>query len=77
MVKNKIPSITNLATNTAFTAVENKIPNVNNLVKKNWLKTSEIKNKITTDHDHNKYIITQEFNKLTSKNVAARLAKQM
>ena len=29
----------------------------------NW-----IENKITTDHDHDKYIITQEFNKLTSEN---------
>ena len=27
------------------------------------------------DHDHDKYITTQEFNKLTSKNFAARLAK--
>ena len=32
---------------------------------------SEIENKITTDH--NKYITTQEFNKLTSQNVTARL----
>ena len=37
-VKNKIPSITNLATTTtALTAVENKIPNVSDLVKKNRL----------------------------------------
>ena len=34
-VKDKIASITNLATTTALTAVENKIPNVSNLVKKN------------------------------------------
>ena len=27
---------------------------------------SEIENKITTDHDHDKYITTQEFNKLTA-----------
>ena len=33
-VKCEIPSITDLATTTALTAVENKIPNVNNLVKK-------------------------------------------
>ena len=26
---------------------------------------SENENKITTDHDHDKYITTQEFNKLT------------
>ena len=30
----KITIITNLATNTALTAIENKIPNVSNLVKK-------------------------------------------
>ena len=34
-VKWEIPSITNLATTTAFTATGNKMPNVNNLVKKN------------------------------------------
>ena len=33
---------------------------------------SEIENKIT-DHDHDKYIATLEFNKLTAENVAARL----
>ena len=35
MVKDEIPSITNLATNASLTAVENKIPNVSNLFKKN------------------------------------------
>ena len=37
MIKNiedKVPDITNLATNTALTAVEDKISYVNNLVKK-------------------------------------------
>ena len=34
-VKSQIPSITNLATNTALFAVENEIPTVSNLVKKN------------------------------------------
>ena len=29
-------------------------------------KIIEIENKITTDHDHDKYITTQEFNKFTS-----------
>ena len=28
-------------------------------------KTNEIENKITADHDHDKYITTQELNKLT------------
>ena len=37
-VKNKIPSITNLATTTtALTTVENKIPNVSDLVTKTRL----------------------------------------
>ena len=69
-------NITNLATTTtALTAVENKIPNVSNLVKKTDYNTkiSEIENKITTDHDHDKYITTQEFNKLTSEYFTGRL----
>ena len=32
-----------------------------------------IENKITTDHDHDKYITTQGFNNLTSENFTARL----
>ena len=31
----------------------------------------EIENKFTTDHDHYKYITTQEFNKLTVENFIA------
>ena len=34
---------------------------------------NEIENIITTDHD--KYITTQEFNKLTSENIPARLVQ--
>ena len=33
-IENKIPSISDLATSSALTAVENKIPDVKNLVKK-------------------------------------------
>ena len=46
--KSKIPSITNLATTTAFTAVENKIPDVSNLVKETDYNTkiNEIEKKI-------------------------------
>ena len=58
-------------TTTAVTAVENKIPSVSNVVYST--KISEIENKITTDHDHDKYITTQEFNRLTSENFTARL----
>ena len=74
-VKNKIPDVTNLVISTALTAVQNKIPNVSNLVKKtdHNPKISEIENKITTDHDHDKYITSQEYNKLTSENITERL----
>ena len=36
---------------------------------------SKTENKITTDHDHDKYISTQEFNKLTAENFTARVAQ--
>ena len=53
------------------------MPNVSNLVEKTDYRTkiSEIENKITTDHDHDKYVTTQEFNKLTPENFTARLAQ--
>ena len=38
-------------------------------------KTSQIENKNTTDHDHRKYITTQEFDKLKAENIPARLAQ--
>ena len=59
-VKNEIPSITNLVATTALTAVADKISNVSSFVKKTGYNTkiSEIENKITTDHDHDKYITT-------------------
>ena len=37
-------------------------------------KISEI-NRTLTDHNHDKYITTPEFNKLTAQNFAARLAQ--
>ena len=79
-VKGEIPSINNLViiatTTTALTAVENKIPNVSNLSKKTDYNTkiSKIENKFP-DYDHDKYITTPEFNKLTAENVNARLAQ--
>ena len=65
-----------MATATALTAVESKIPDISILVKKNDYNTkiNEIEKKIT-DHSHDKYITTQEFNKLTAKTFAARLAQ--
>ena len=41
-----MPSITNLTTNTALTAVENKVPNVGNLVKKLTITQKLLKLKI-------------------------------
>ena len=65
-----MPSISGLATNSVLTAVENKIPNVNSLVKKTDYNTkvSEIEGKVNT-HNHNKYITTPEFNRLTTENL--------
>ena len=59
-----------------MTAVENKIPDVSNLVKKTDYETkiSEIAKKVN-DHDHDKYITTLDFNKLTTENFKARLAQ--
>ena len=57
-----------------MTAVENKIPSVTNLVKETDYNTkvSETEKKLT-DHTHDKYITTPEFNKLTVENFAERL----
>ena len=38
-------------------------------------KISELENKVTTDHDHDKYFTTQEFNRLTSEKFTARLKR--
>ena len=75
-LENKIPDISNLATKTALTAVENKISNVSNLVHKTDYNTkvTEIENKLT-NHNHDKYIDTSEFNKLTADVSNATLAQ--
>ena len=66
-IEGKISDVTNLATKTALTTVENKIPNVSGLVKKTDYDTkiTEIENKLN-NHNHDKYIDTQEFNKLAT-----------
>ena len=58
--------------------MENKITNVSNVEEKTDLNTKicEIANKITTDHDHDKYINTEEFNKLAPENFTARLKQE-
>ena len=52
------------------------MPDISSLVKKAYydIKISEIEKKIT-NHDHDKYITTLEFNNLTTKTFAARLAQ--
>ena len=62
-LENKIPDVSSLATKSALTAVTNKISNVSSLVKKTDYDTkiTEIEKKLT-DHNHNKYITTLEFN---------------
>ena len=75
-LENKIPDVSSLATKTALTAVENKIPSVSSLVKKTdyYTKISEIEKKLT-DHNHDKYITTPEFNTLAADVFNARLAE--
>ena len=75
-LENKIPDDSGLATKTALTAVENKIPDVSSLVKKtNYdTKISELEKKLT-DHNHDKYITTPEFNTLAADVFNARLAQ--
>ena len=70
----KILYFSALATKTGLTAVQNKIPDVNSLVKKTACnpKFSNIEKEIS-DHNHDKYITTPEFNKLTAEDVPARL----
>ena len=75
-IENKIPDVSNLATKTTLTTVENKIPNTSNLVKKkdHNAKITELENKLT-NHNHDKYIDTQEFNKLAADVFNARIAQ--
>ena len=76
-VENKIPDVSSLATKTALNSVENKIPTVSSLVKKKTdydTKISELEKKLT-DHNHDKYITTPEFNTLAADVFNARLAQ--
>ena len=76
-VENKIPDISSLAIKSALTPVENKIPNVSSLVKKTDYNTkiSNIEKRIT-DHNHDKYVTTPEFNTMAADIFNARLAGQ-
>ena len=76
-IEGKIPDISNLATKTALITVENKIPSVSSLVKKTDYdtKVTEIENKLN-NHNHDKYITTQEFNTLAADVFNARLSQE-
>ena len=76
VLENKILDVSSLATKIALTAVENKIPSVSSLVKKtNYdTKITEIEKKLT-DHNHDKYITSPEFNALAADVFNAILAQ--
>ena len=80
-IQGKIPNVSGLAKNAALTAIksdlENKIPNISSFVKKTDYNTkiTEIEKKLT-DHSHDEYITTPEFNKHTVENFAARLKQE-
>ena len=63
-IESKIPSFSGLATNAALTTAENKIPNISNIIEKKL-----------TDHNHDKYITSPEFNALAADVFNARLAQ--
>ena len=75
-IEDKIADISNLATKTAVTTAENKIPGVNDLIKKtdHDTKITEIENKLN-NHNHDKYITTQEFNTLAADIFNGRLSR--
>ena len=74
-IEDKIPDITNVATNTTLNAkineFKNEIPNITNLDTNNTVATAA-ENKIP---DHSKYITTPEFKKLTAEHFTARLKR--
>ena len=75
-LENKIPDVSNLATKTALTTVENKIPVINLVNKTDYnTKITEIENKLN-DHNQDKYIDTQEFNKLAADAFNTRIARE-
>ena len=75
-LENKFLNVSGLATKTALTAVEKKNTDVSSLVRKTNYDTKITKlEKKLTDHNHDKYINTPEFNTLAAKVFNARLAQ--
>ena len=75
-MEGNIPDVSSLATKTALATVENKILDVNSHVKKTDYNTkfTETEKKLT-DHSHDKYITTPEFNNSAANVFNARLAQ--
>ena len=75
-LENKIPNVNSLATKTTLTTVESKIPDVSSLFKKKdyTTKVTEIENNLNS-HNHDKYIITSEFDTLATNIFNARLSQ--
>ena len=74
-LENKIPDVSNSATKTALNTVENKIHVINLVTKTDYdTKITEIENKLN-DHNQDKYIDTQEFNKLAADVFNMRIAQ--
>ena len=75
-LEKKIPDVTDFIKKIKLTELESKIPDVSSLAKKtNYdTKTSELEKKLT-NHDHDKYITTPEFNTLAADVFNARLAQ--
>ena len=74
-IEGKIPSIIGLDTNSALAAVENKT-DVTSLITKTGYNTkiSEVEKKVS-DHNHDRYITTPDFNNLAARVFNARLAE--
>ena len=75
----KIPDTSDLAKktdlNAKITEIEGKIPSITGLATNSALNAiSEIENKVS-DHNHDKYITTPEFNTLAARAFNARFAK--
>ena len=75
-IEGELPDISGSATKTALTIVENKIPSITGLVKKTDYNTkiTDIENKLT-NHNHDKYVATSEFNTLAADVFNAILAQ--
>ena len=75
-IESKIPDVCSLVTKTALNTVENKMLDVSSLVEKTDYNTkiTEIEKKLT-NHNHDKYITTPEFNTLAADVFNARLAR--